>query len=137
MNSQSIFDDSFGAAVLLAVLSITGLLVWGLGRVCIAYRGARRPLLLGAIGVGGVAGYGVLRISSGYLAGLIYGQDVFMMVLVACVSAVFATIPRTRRCGLFGLIGTGAMLVGFFAVYLGGYYFGLYAWANDRPVPIR
>jgi hypothetical protein len=58
-----------------------------------------------------------------------------MMTLVVIVSAVFTAIPGTRRFGLVGVIGAIAMFAGFFAVYLGGYYLGLHAWANDRPVP--
>lgn len=137
MNSQSIFDDPLGVVALLVVVGITALLVWGLGRLCVAYRGARGPLLFVVVGLGGVVGYDVLRTSSGYLAGLVWGQAVLMMMLVAIVSVVFAAIPRTRRFGLVGVIGAAAMLAGFFAVYLGGHYLGLHAWANDRPVPLQ
>jgi hypothetical protein len=137
MNSQRIFDDPFGISVLLVVVGITAVLVWGLGRLCVAYRGVRGPLLFVVLGVGGVAGYDVLRTSSGYLAGLVWEQDVLMMLVVAIVAVVFAVIPRTRRYGLIGVIGAAAMLAGFFAVYLGGYYLGVHAWANDRPVPLQ
>jgi hypothetical protein len=119
------------------VVGITAVLVWGLGRLCVAYRGVRGPLLFVVLGVGGVAGYDVLRTSSGYLAGLVWEQDVLMMLVVAIVAVVFAVIPRTRRYGLIGVIGAAAMLAGFFAVYLGGYYLGVHAWANDRPVPLQ
>jgi len=95
---------------MLAVVGITAALVWGLGRLCVAYRGARMPLLLVVIGVGGVAGYVVLRTSSGYLAGLVWEQAVFMVLLVAVVSVVFAAIPRTRRYGVIGVIGLRACL---------------------------
>lgn len=135
MNRQSIFDDPFGIAVLLVVVGITAALVWGLGRLYVAYRGARGPLLFVVLGAGGLAGYAVLRTSSGYVAGLIWEQAIFMVLLIAIVSVVFAAIPRTRRYGLTGLIGASVMLAGFFVVYLGGYSLGFHAWANDRPVP--
>jgi hypothetical protein len=136
MNSQSIFGDPFGLVVLLVVAGTIALLVSGLARLCIAYRGVRGPLLFVIVGVGGLAGYGVLRTSSSYLASLTAGQTIFMVLLIAIVSVVFAAIPRTRRHGLIGLIGASAMLAGFYAVYLGGVSLGLHAWANDRPVPL-
>jgi len=137
MNGQSFLNDPFGLAVLLVVVVITAVLVWGIGWLLVAYRGARAPLLLVVLGVGGVAGYDVLRTSSGYLAGLVWQQAVFTMLLVAIVSVVVAVVPRTRRYGVIGVVGAAAMLAAFFAVYLGGYYLGLHAWANDHPVPLR
>jgi hypothetical protein len=137
MNSQSIVVDPLGLVVLLVVVGVVALLVWGLARVCIAYRGMRGPLLFVAFGAGGLAGYDVLRTSSGYLAGLIWEQAVLMMLVVAIVSVVFAVIPSTRRYGLIGVIGVAAMLAGFFAVYLGGYYLGVHGWAHDRPAPLQ
>ena len=72
MNSQSIYDDPVGLVVLLVMVGVTALLVWGLARVCVAYRGVRGPLLFVVLGAGGLAGYGVLRLC-GVLGRLLFG----------------------------------------------------------------
>jgi hypothetical protein len=64
MDSHSIFNDPLWIVALLVVVTIIALLVWGLGRLCVAYPGARRPLLFAVISLGGAAGYNVLRTSA-------------------------------------------------------------------------
>ena len=61
-----------------------------------------------------------------------------MMLLVGIVSGVFAARSRERAVtGSLASRGQPAVFAGLLAVYLGGYYLGFHAWANDRPVPIR
>ena len=137
MNSQSMFDDPSGIGVLVVLLVVTGLLTWGVGWFVVTYRYGRGLVSAGALAVGVLLGRGVLRPSSGYLAGLLYGQTLFLMSLPVLASCIVAAIPRTRRLGLVSLMAAGVMLVGFFGTYLGGYYLGLHSWAHDGPVPLR
>jgi hypothetical protein len=136
MNAQSVFDDPTGLALLGAFIAGLAAVLWGLGRVCVAYPRARVPLLLAALGAGGFLGYQVLGLTSSYVAALVWGEDLFLMAAAGFVSAILSAVPRTRRSGIAGLVGTLVMFVGFFAVYLGGYYLNLHAWRNDAPIPI-
>jgi hypothetical protein len=135
MNSQSMFDDPGGIAALVVLVVVAGLMTWGVGWLAVTYRYARGLILAGAVAVGVLLGRSVLRTSSGYLAGLLYGQALFLMSLPVFASCIVAAIPRTRRFGLVSLIAAGVMVAGFFGTYLGGYYLGLHAWAHDGPVP--
>ena len=137
MNSRSILADPVGIVVLVFVLVGTGLLVFGASWLGVTYRRTRGFLLGGAVVVGAWFAQVVLRTSSGYLAGLLYGQVLFLMTLPLLASVVITVVPKSRRFGWAGLIGSGLMVAGFFITYFGGYYLGVAAWVTDGPVPIR
>lgn len=135
-NIEAIVADPVAIGVLGLMLSVSGALVWLLSRVYLAYAPLRTPLVVLAVAVGGTFAYPVLRTSSGYAAGLVWEQVVLVIGLFAAVSLILVVVPRTRRNGRVGFVGTLAMAAGFVAVLLLGQWLELQAW-DDRMVPWR
>src|SRR5262249_39442309 len=136
-NSHSMFADPVDLAVLFVVVAGTGLAVWGLGRVYGSYQLLRVPLLASSVVIGSLLAYGVLSPSTGYLAGLVWEQAALLTLLLWSVSAGLTALPRSTSNGRVCVFVALLMFAGVFAVYLSGYYLGLHAWRNDRPLPLR
>jgi hypothetical protein len=136
MHSQSMFADPVGMAALAVSVVVVAGAVWVAGRLWIVHRAVRVSLLLCALAIGGLFGVMVLREGSDYLASIILQQAVFLALLSAIVSGVWAIQRRTRRTAWVGLVCTATMFAGLWVTIIAGYYLGLAAYVSDRPVPL-
>jgi hypothetical protein len=135
MTSQPIWSDPIGLLVLAVTIAFTAAVVWGLARLDLAVRRARPLIMLAVVGLGGLAGYGVLLERSSWLASTLWLQFAFLILLGLAVSGLMMALPKTRALGRRGIVGVLLMAAAFEAVYLSGYLAGLHGWRGERPLP--